>query len=349
MADWSKLPYDIIHMVAKYLEAIEDFVAFSAVCHSWRSVYLARQWFPGRQVPWLMLSDIENSERIFVSLSRNKVHSFELPEAHCKQCFGSSSIWLLTIGNDFKMHLLNAFTRVRLDLPTKSSLQVHFDNIQPWYHCIDKVLVVNKPFTSFENEDDLLVVIIYGPLNQLAFSRPGFSSWITVNATSPGGGFRDIAYVNNHIDGPHPPKIIWVAMSPWWSLSPPFLVESCGDLLLVYQCKIHNDRKSSMKSVSFVIYSFDFSKRQWIRIHNLKNRVIFVGDNCCTSICTSELVYCKHDSIYFVADRDKRWRTDSAHCVDLFVYNMDNGIVEPLSFDIPKHYSCSLWVMPTLF
>lgn len=82
------------------------------------------------------------------------------------------------------------------------------------------------------------------PLNQLAFSRPDFSSWITVNDTSSGGGFIDIAYVNNQffalhdlgylvivdIDGSHPPKIIWVAMSPRWSMRPPFLVESCGDL-----------------------------------------------------------------------------------------------------------------------
>lgn len=163
MADWSKLPYDIIHVIAAYLEAIEDFLAFSAVCRSWRSVYLARQWLPGRQFPWLMLSDHENSSvRLFVSLYRKKVYSFELPEAHCKQCFGSS-IWLSTIGSDFKIHLLNEFRRVCLDLPTKSSLQIHFDNIQSWYHYIDKVLVVNKPFTSFENKEDLVVIIIYGP------------------------------------------------------------------------------------------------------------------------------------------------------------------------------------------
>lgn len=76
---------------------------------------------------------------------------------------------------------------------------------------------------------------------------------------------------------------------------------------------------SSMKSIRFVIYSFDFSKKQWIQMRNLRNRVILLSDNRCTSICASELVYLKQNSIYFVADRDKRRRTKSESCVDLFV------------------------------
>ncbi|KAI3444324.1 hypothetical protein Pfo_000989 [Paulownia fortunei] len=372
MADWSKLPYDIIHKVAAYLMAIEDFLAFSAVCCSWRSVYLAKQWHQAPQVPWLMFCGNENcSNRSFISLYRNKVYNSELPEAHGRRCWGSSSGWLVTLGNDLKIHLLNPFTRVSISLPPKSSLQIHFGEILDWYEIIEKAFVFKKPCTSHANEEDLLVMIIYGPLKQLAFCRPGYGSWKSIKDNSH-AGFIDVTYVKDQIfalcdmgslvvididglavidiNGPHPRGHVALSL-PQWDWEQLFLVESSGDLWMVYQNHTGNHRRSSIESIEFFIYSFDFNKKRWIRLSNLGNHAIFVGDNCSImSIRAPDCFNCKSNRIYFVGkEMEKRWPYREVH-VALGVYNLTNGISKPLCCgpEIPKYYSFPLWVVPTV-
>ncbi|KAL8489319.1 hypothetical protein ACS0TY_025286 [Phlomoides rotata] len=367
MADWSRLPYDIIHKVSTHLIAIEDFLAFSAVCCSWRSVYLAKQWHPGCQIPLLMFSDYENSSsRSFFSLYRNKVCNSELPEARSKRCWGSSSGWLVTIGNDLKIHLLSPFTHVSVSLPPKSSLRVHFGEILDWCDIIEKAFVFRKPCTTDANEDDMVVMIIYGPLKQLAFCRPGYSSWKSIKTASY-GGIIDVAYVRDQIFALNIMGVLLVididiqtvnnisfqqsamhvaSSLPHWDWDQLFLVESSGNLWMVCQ-----DRSGSrIESVKFWVHSFDFNRRRWIRLSNLGNHTIFVGDSYSVSISGADCSNCKSNSIYFVDKKsEQRWPCREVH-VYVGVYNMATGISEQLSFSPDTPISCSfpLWVTPTL-
>ncbi|KAH6779609.1 hypothetical protein C2S52_010846 [Perilla frutescens var. hirtella] len=374
MADWSKLPYDIIHKVSTYLVVIEDFLAFSAVCNSWHSVYVAKQWHPRPQVPMLMFSDYENSSfRSFISLYRNKVYNLELPEVHGRRCWGSSLGWLLTIGDDLKIRLLNPFTRVSVSLPSKSSLQIHFGEILDWYDIIQKAFIFRNPCTSGRNEEDLVVLIIYGPLKQLALCRPGYSSWRSIKEANH-AGFIDVACLKDQIfalrdmgtlvvvdieslavvdvNGQRHPQHVALSLLPQWDWEQLFLVESCGDLWIVYQyhCNSHR-RYHSIESIEFLIYSFDFSKKQWIRLSSLGNRAVFVGDHCSVATCASDFLNCKGDCVYFVGARtEQRWPYSDVH-VDLGVYSMVKGSCKRLGFgaDAPKCYSFPLWVTPTLY
>lgn len=368
MADWSSLPYDIIHKVSTYLIAIEDFLAFSAVCCSWRSVYLARQWHPGPQIPLLMFSDHENSSsRSFFSLYRNKVCNSELPEARSRRCWGSSSGWLVTIGSDLKIHLLSPFTRVSLSLPPKSSLQVHFGEILDWSDIVQKAFVFRKPCTTGgANEEDLVVMIIYGPLNQLAYCRPGYSSWKSIKEAS-GGGFIDVACVRDQIFALNSMGLLLVididiqtasntsfqqranhvaSSLPQWDWDQLFLVESSGNLWLVFKDRPRNQ----IESVKFGVHSFDFNQRRWIRLSNMGNHTIFVGDSYSFSISGDDFSNCKNNSIYFVDKKlEHRWPYREV-LVDVGVYSMATGISERLSFSPDTPISCSfpLWVTPTL-
>ncbi|XP_057785375.1 putative F-box protein At5g55150 [Salvia miltiorrhiza] len=366
MADWSRLPYDIIHKVSTYITAIEDFLAFSAVCCSWRSVYLAKQWQLGPQIPMLMFSDYENSGfRSFISLCRNRVYSTELPEVRGRRCWGSSSGWIVTIGDDLQIHLLNPFTRVSICLPSKSSLQIQFSEILDWHDIIQKVFVFRNPFNSGVNEEGLLVLIIYSPLNQLAFCRPGYSSWKNIRDTND-AGFIDAACLGDriyairdlgsliaidieslavvNITGQHHPRHVSLSLLPRWDWERLFLVESSGELWIVLQ------RHKSINSIEFLIYSFDFVKKKWIRLSSLGNSAVFVDSSCSVVTGASEFLNCKSNCVYFVGTRnEERWQNREIH-VGLGVYSLEKGVSEPLCFgtDAPRCYSFPLWVTPTM-
>lgn len=366
MADWSQLPYDIIQMIAIRLDAVEDFLAFSAVCHNWRSFYLTKKWTPGPQVPLLILSDNENSiMRNFFSLYRDRVYELEMPEAHGRRCWGSNEGWLVTMGSDLEVHLLNAFTRVRVRLPAASTFKFLFNVAVDWYQFIEKAIVIKKPSQSTAAKEEFLILAIYGPLRQLAFTRPGYASWITVEESFQ-YRIMDVAFFNDQIFAlsatgtllavdinSQLPEIMHTAPPPHlWAREQVFLVESLGDLLMVYQYVYVGNVNHPGEPIQFEVFNFDFGAREWIKLTDLGDRAIFVGDNISMSVSTTKLINCRGNSIYFIGSKVEHcWRYDE-HFVDRDsgVYNMASGIVEPFYFgaDYPSHYSCPIWLTPTL-
>ncbi|KAL0359627.1 UNVERIFIED_CONTAM: hypothetical protein Sangu_0812100 [Sesamum angustifolium] len=237
MADWSKLPYDIIHKVATYLMAVEDFLAFSAVCRSWRSVYVAKQWHQSPQVPWLMLSGIENdSFRSFISLYRNKVYNSELPEVDGRRCWGSSSGWLVTVGNDLDIRLHNPFTRVSVNLPPKSSLI--FEILGCWLF-VDLAI-------SWRTVKDISHTgyIDVTHVKDQIFALCGLGYLVVIDIDS-------LAVTD--INGPQAPEHVALSL-PLWHWEHLILVESSGDLWMVYQNHTSIRRRSSVESIEFYVY-----------------------------------------------------------------------------------------------
>lgn len=373
MADWSKLPYDIIHKVATHLSDTEDFLAFSAVCCSWRLVYLYKQWSPGPQLPVLLFSNDEiNGIGSLLSMYRNKVSNLEVPGAYGKRCWCSSSGWLVTIGGDLQLQLLNPFTRVSLNLPARSSLRVSFGDFLSWCDIIERAYVFRNPSTSNANED-LLVMIIYGTLKQLAFCRPGYTSWKRIKDRKRSHAeFIDLTCVKDqifalsytgslvHVDidtlgvtsvsGQDPPRNVALSLLIGGSerIS---LVESSGDLWMVYQNRECHRWTSRVEATSFLVYRFDFDKKQWIRLSDLGSHTIFVGgDNSCIAVSSAHYSKCQSNSIYFVASKkEKDWPKRVIH-VDLGVYSLSSGESVPLciTHDVRKQFCYPIWVIPSL-
>lgn len=176
-------------MIANRIPTIEDFLALSSVCHSWRSVYTNKNWSPCPYFPWLMLSESKHNQPTwaFFSFYKNKRHLVPLPEAQGRRCWGSSCGWIFTIGLDLQMHLLNPITRVRINLPPHSTFSQEFTlelaATRDWYrtHFVHKAFV----FKMSKRKGDILVMVIHGKNCCLAFARPGFSSWVTVESSTP--------------------------------------------------------------------------------------------------------------------------------------------------------------------
>ncbi|PHU28138.1 hypothetical protein BC332_00231 [Capsicum chinense] len=100
MSNWTELPHDLIAHIANHVKVIEDFIAFRAVCTSWR-IAATKEDFDvfSPQVPLLMLVSKDDDFQEFYSLSKKKVSRIFLPEARGRECFtlggggGGSSPW----------------------------------------------------------------------------------------------------------------------------------------------------------------------------------------------------------------------------------------------------------------
>ncbi|XAR69575.1 hypothetical protein NMG60_11001222 [Bertholletia excelsa] len=381
MVDWSSLPYDLVFMIANRIPAIEDFLAFSAVCHSWRSVYVNKSWSPSPHFPWLMLCEnrADESNRAFFSFQKKRCHLLPLPQAQERRCWGSSCGWLVTIGLDLQIHLLNPVTQIRIALPPQSTFPhqptfIAAEN-RGWYraHFIHKAFVFKTPVNG--KRDELAVMAIHGMMNDhLAVAKPGYDSWVTVE-TSPLFVYEDVTVFKDkifaicgsgtlvliEIDGANSPRAKQISPPPdgalpWQKL---YLVESSGELLLVYRIIGRLD-DFSLGTISFEVYKFDFKANKWVRKDELGDQALFVGDNNSVSIACSSANCCKPNSIYFADDTsERRPGCQVQGNSDVGVYNMSNRSIKSLEYGVDfnilqsggnfiLNYSVPVWVIPSL-
>ncbi|KAF9594953.1 hypothetical protein IFM89_035523 [Coptis chinensis] len=153
LQSWSELPEEIVRLIAEKIDLILDFIRFGAVCQSWRYVTLDKRHFSLflKPQPWLMLTaDDGENNRGFYSVSENKIHRINLPEASGCHCFGSPFV---------------EDTYYTANLPGKNRMNY-----------ITKAIVSMAPSSSTA-EEQILVLIIYGGYKRLAFARPGDTTW----------------------------------------------------------------------------------------------------------------------------------------------------------------------------
>ncbi|XP_016507143.2 putative F-box protein At1g65740 [Nicotiana tabacum] len=197
MANWAELPHELLVLIAKRVKVIEDFIAFGAVCTSWRTAATKENFDVfSPQVPLLMLADDKDDDyREFYSLSKGKVSRIlYLPEARGRECFPSEG-WLFTMSYYGEFNLLHPFSRTQIQLPSPKALLAlqGFDEIPKGeiYHMIDKaVLSANPSLTS----DYVLVISYYTDVNHLAFWRPGDLSWTKFEIEYRVGGVFNMIY-----------------------------------------------------------------------------------------------------------------------------------------------------------
>ncbi|KAL7112180.1 hypothetical protein ACP275_05G136000 [Erythranthe tilingii] len=315
----------------------------------------------------------KNGFRNFISLYRNKVYKLEIPAVRGRKTWGSCSGWILTLGLDLTIQLLNPLTRVCLSLPPQSSLQLRPNDARtPYcYRVIKRVFVFMKQQPPPRNDEgDSFVVIIYGPLYQLAVYRPGYTSWTIVKETATLNQFIGVAFRKDRIfalckagslsvfdidslaaidfDDPTPPENVKFALRKG-KFNHLMLVESRGDILIVCKQQDSNRCGFPVGPVHFFVYTLDFINKQWVEVRDLGNRAIFVDKSGCVVVCGPERFNCRSNSVYFVADDMKRWLVGEVW-IDLCVYNLADRVSEALGFssEIPNDVLLPLWIVPTL-
>ncbi|KAL3724939.1 hypothetical protein ACJRO7_030016 [Eucalyptus globulus] len=130
---WLDFPPELLGLCLQHL-CLNDLLAFRAVCRSWRSAAVEER----SNVPWLMLADKKGAlRREFFCLSCQQVHNKLLPQARARRCFSSRG-WVLTVGRDWKLHMLkNPMSRHRhvIELPNlKKSSGIEVEHLRMHHH-----------------------------------------------------------------------------------------------------------------------------------------------------------------------------------------------------------------------
>lgn len=104
--------------------------------------------------------------------------------------------------------------------------------------------------------------------------------------------------------------------------APKYLVESCGDLLLVNRYKEHT------------VYKLNEEDGRWVEIQNLGEQMLFVGPYLSFSASASHFSGCKANSIYYYTENSiGRASVGRATSIDnAGVFDLENGEVRPLEF-----------------
>lgn len=127
-----------------------------------------------------------------------------------------------------------------------------------------------------------------------------------------------------------------------------FLVESCGDLLMVdkyLSIGPEDDNENvefyeefdcymSERTVKFKVYKLDGDMQRWIEVNGLEDRMLFVGDNCAFSALVSELGSgYKGNCILFTdqffcspEDDEGLWKN-----LGIGVFSLEDGSICPIS------------------
>lgn len=376
LRDWSQLPDDVILLILSRTNAVEDLIIFSAVCRSWRSVAVKEYSTRRIQLPWLMLGENHGAEtRGFFSLYSKKHYNVMLPNMSGRRIWGSLYGWLLVLEFDRQFFLFNPVTRVRLDLPPKPIFRGEVDHDDRQNHAASVPGFVRKAFVlkcgsgSSTHQDRFLVVAVGNVSGNLAFAKPGGRNWIQIR--TPFGRIESAAWCNDRLfaimdtgnllsceifydssSGMYEAKEVAAeldAVTAWNNIS---LVESSGDLFLVLRFFSEENRKNWHKTKYFDVYKLEFEKKEWVKVHELGDRALFIdADNYAMSLSASEVKDCKGSCIYFVEKYWNKWGR--------YLGSNDVGIFSMVDRGIETHFisdafsSCAIrpnpiWVMPSL-
>ncbi|KAF8032201.1 hypothetical protein BT93_D1195 [Corymbia citriodora subsp. variegata] len=337
MASWEDLPQEILELIAGRL-TIEDFLAFGAVCTSWRSAATKETYNAKSKAPWLMIP-VGNGAAEFFSTSRGRIQPVKLPGCRVQPL--SPPRWILASRWGYKYRIFNPLSRVGIELPSLAKLH-HKSRLRllkmrgpggaPRIHRI----ALSSGNSS--SGDYTVMVTIRRDLRLLgyAFHRSGEDAWTGV---SPATNLRLSNFLQLiHYDGR------FVALDTHNRVMTldertfagyPYLVECSGALLVAW--KIWNQEDGTVEQVR--VFEVDLEKGTQEEVESLGNAALFLNGNSAISVefdAKNCLPGIKPNRIYFPEKKDEK----------MHYYSMEDGEVETYS-DAPSVYvHGATWIQP---
>ncbi|GKD65198.1 hypothetical protein Tco_1307306 [Tanacetum coccineum] len=305
MMGWSEMLPEVLDIIAlKYIICYEDYPSFAGVCKSWR-LAAARTYpnsnGPPSRFPSLMLAekrDDQESRELFL-LSNKSIRKIQLPQAYDKSC-KSSCGWLVTVGRDFAIQLINPLSCEIINLP---KAKTSWRSVDPsnWDTSILKVLLL---FPS------KLVLILNDCTGALEFCHIGDDKWTTIEDNLDNSFPQsDITFYNGqvytynkwtsiiqacNINGKDPTILVYVATMPKdledqhvedlddQHVNPAYYIVGLDDgerkqLLVII--KQFNERgcPETYKTKSFKVLAYDLKSGDWSEVKDFGRKTLFLG------------------------------------------------------------------------
>ncbi|XP_027083611.1 putative F-box protein At5g55150 [Coffea arabica] len=387
MANWSDLQHDMLGLIAQHLDKIEDYVAFGAVCKSWRAAASEKN-FKGlrlwQQIPCLMLAAKDDFNREFYSLMEKQVVAkVSLPQLKGKKCYESLG-WLLTIGQQGEMSLLNPFSGVEIELPNQNTFPEYDVYETDPDIFVRKMVLSLRPSREAPEDDDFVVMIICGGVGFLAFWRPKDLRWNRIETRNSSyadviytdGQFYAIDHMGNVVvcdvleaNPTDQARIIARFSLELWYKKELYLVKSSSTdgepFLVVTRDNIPNYEDEQGFELDKPIYGttefqvFELVSTtgggkeitsRWKEVKNLGSRSIFLGHSSSMCLENNKLAHeIRPGHIYFTDDAWEGYlEIPEGGGKDMGVYNLEKGVTAPL-YDAPLRFSrtCpSIWITP---
>ncbi|TXG67539.1 hypothetical protein EZV62_008814 [Acer yangbiense] len=344
---WSDLPVEILPIIFQKLKDPCDIYRCGLVSVLWKSI--ATTILP----PFLLLSNIgtfhfeaplnKQSCSLF-NTQTNETHEIFLPEVE-KCWFSSSSFgWLLTICFEppHEVHLLNPFTRDRIQLPLSREFRRPYDL---------RVITSTTPLNP-----TCLVLVIRCFQGAVAFCRPGDKYWTFFEDF--GRCENDVVFykgelyavnafghlVHLHCNIPVAQKVLPVCSIEFLQRGHHcYLVELDGNLLLVVRYT------KELLTSGFEVYELDWVEKVWIKVKNIGNNAIFLGTGSSLSLPVDHFRNVKANCIYFISDNLTSFflKMDLMPMDNTGFYNMMTGQIEYLYDQASLIWLSSLnWFVP---
>ncbi|PIA43773.1 hypothetical protein AQUCO_01800078v1 [Aquilegia coerulea] len=316
--DWAGLPVGLVHDISKRLPVLSA-LSMAAACKSWS--YVITDLVPNyhkRGLPWILLSGQNDTKvRTCFSVLENRVMELNIPEAFGKCCWGSIQDWLLiaeTIHGELYSFFFNPFSRIKFHLPKVGSLYF-------------KMLLSASP-----TDPNCVFVLLCKKGTHFVCWTPGVHIWRQEylgldafdDAVFCNGCFYFVNYEYNIriVDAQtmvsamkkdlHAKRFTDLRLHfSFYQVAIPerpprcrlrrYLVESCGEVLLVCRIFGHRDGKI-LNTRRFEVFKLDACKMVWVKLESLGDRVLFIGKTDSRSLSAKELGINIANCIFFLSD-----------------------------------------------
>ena len=356
MADWSQLPRDLLHLIAKRLKTRIDLVRLRSICSSWRSSIA----LPPKQHRHTPIPTTDDSKfTLSLDLSEHTVYLIE-----SQQEGSPPKRWLVKVFEDQhgRMHLLDPLSRSKV---------VGFDNLlldlrefKVFELCQEHVLHrtamygVHEPWRSRPVvEVDKVALMCVGPENNdfalvtphrdgggLAFFNSRIQQWITIGSHPATSSCIAVTHFEGKfyavdtkgrtisIDQFLDSKVVTNLGSDAYRK---YLVEAGGELLVVEAYLSFPNAEGFIGSESyrglcidyFEVFKLNKEGDKWVKVNSLGDWVLFLGVYSSFSVLASELPGCKGNCIVVTQPRWKELNVDGH---DTYVVELESGRSGPL-------------------
>ncbi|XLR66950.1 hypothetical protein HN51_009531 [Arachis hypogaea] len=384
---WANIHHDILKEIAKHLYSYDDFIQLRLVCKQW-SLKLPEI---SSKILWLLVPEsfsnyfseddeggyhlmqrIADEVRLDIqSLDEAKIHHLNLPEMQNKLIRGSFGEWLIVLDiYQGSMCMLNAFTKVRLDLPPISTFpdiidynpnnygleytvrDLGDDDMDDYHepssyiNCIHvwKVIINSCPINDNE---DFMAVAIHGLRRTLAFYKPNDKRWLDLSTRKQ--AFDDVIFFGEKIYAVEEGGQLYEFDTKTKSgpvggiheVKPPsdaavglyqlkYLV-GCANGSLLMLVRHFTIRES--RTYKFDIYELKKNAKEWSRLDSLKNYIVMIGFNSSVQILPAS-IQTKGNQIYFTDNLLNLQSWDYAEHQDIGIFDLDDGSYQRVLSDV---------------